>query len=244
MDSAYINQDIWGSTWVVDNPTHEMWPEYMGHIPESAGDIDFSLHGSYNCGCVAMPTLCKVPNSDDLVAVWIAIDGDRMDEAGNYYFRLYASYSGDGGHTWQPQVKLIDDFMYSYTENVYPQAAVINQTLIVAVQTDATTGTFVMGGDNESGDNLYQGFIFDLPLPVGVPEVSHNTHMTVYPNPAVDRLNVTLSNNTTMTVYNITGQAVMNVEGHVGANTLDISSLTSGIYFISAGNDTQKFIVK
>ena len=244
MDSAYINQDIWGSTWVVDNPTHEMWPEYMGHIPESAGDIDFSLHGSYNCGCVAMPTLCKVPNSDDLVAVWIAIDGDRMDEAGNYYFRLYASYSSDGGLTWQPQVKLIDDFMYSYTENVYPQAAVINQTLIVAVQTDATTGTFVMGGDNESGDNLYQGFIFDLPLPVGVPEVSHNTHMTVYPNPAVDRLNVTLSNTTTMTVYNITGQAVMNVEGHVGANTLDISSLTSGIYFISAGNDTQKFIVK
>ena len=47
-----------------------------------------------------------------------------------------------------------------------------------------------------------------------------------------------------MTVYNIMGQAVMTVEGRTGVNNIDITSLTSGIYFISAGTDTQKFIVK
>ena len=79
---------------------------------------------------------------------------------------------------------------------------------------------------------------------VGVQEVSHNTHMTLYPNPATDRLNITLSQNAEIVVYNITGQKVMNQEGHAGANVLNISNLTSGIYFVNAGTDTQKFIVK
>jgi hypothetical protein len=40
------------------------------------------------------------------------------------------------------------------------------------------------------------------------------------------------------------GQAVMNVEGHVGVNSININELNAGIYFVSAGSDTQKFIVK
>jgi len=36
----------------------------------------------------------------------------------------------------------------------------------------------------------------------------------------------------------------MSVEGHAGANSINISNLNAGIYFISAGSDTQKFIVK
>ena len=79
---------------------------------------------------------------------------------------------------------------------------------------------------------------------VGLPEVSHNTHMSIYPNPAVDQLNVTLSQNDGIVIYNIMGQAVMNIEGHAGANSINISELGAGIYFISAGADTQKFIVK
>ncbi|MBO7616817.1 MAG: T9SS type A sorting domain-containing protein, partial [Bacteroidales bacterium] len=95
----------------------------------------------------------------------------------------------------------------------------------------------------------YQGFTFELNdlfpgANVGVPEVSHNTHMAVYPNPAVDQLNITLSQNADITIYNIMGQNVMNVEGHAGANTINISNLTSGVYFVNAGSDTQKFIVK
>ena len=36
----------------------------------------------------------------------------------------------------------------------------------------------------------------------------------------------------------------MSQEGNAGANSINISSLTSGIYFVNAGSDTQKFIVK
>ena len=250
MDSAYIYQDIYASLWLWDNASHPMWPEYFGYLPEGAEYIeDFSLHGSYNCGCVAMPVLCKVPESDsEFVAVWITIDPGSTDVDGNYYFKLWASYSSDGGLTWEPQVFLSDDFMLSYTEHVYPQAAVIDNTLIVAVQTDGTTGSFVMGGgDNDDGDNFYSGYTYDLNslFPgVGVPEIEHNTHVSVYPNPATGQISVTLNKDAEVKVFNITGQTVITMNGHAGANILDISSLISGVYFINAGNDTQKIIVK
>jgi hypothetical protein len=75
-------------------------------------------------------------------------------------------------------------------------------------------------------------------------QVSSNTKMNLYPNPAVDQLNITLNQNTDIVIYNIMGQNVMTVEGHAGANTINISNLMSGVYFVNAGTETQKFIVK
>jgi hypothetical protein len=68
--------------------------------------------------------------------------------------------------------------------------------------------------------------------------------MNIFPNPVVDQLNITLSKNAEIVVYNIMGQKIMSQEGHAGANSINVSSLTSGVYFVSAGSDTQKFIVK
>ena len=124
-------------------------------------------------------------------------------------------------------------------------------TLVIAVQMDAGTGTYVQGDatDTDASDNYYQGLTFELAdlfpdVNIGVPEVSHNTHMTLYPNPATDQLSVILSQNDEIVIYNIMGQKVMSMEGRAGANTISISSLNSGIYFVSAGSDTQKLIVK
>ena len=263
MDSAYIYEDIYASWWLWNDATHPMWDEYMGYLPALTDDgevepdpynvtefniDDFSLHGAYNCGCVGMPVLVKVPGSDaDMVAVWIAMDENNMDGYGNYYFKLFASCTVDGGRTWTHQVHLTNDFMYLYNECVYPQAAIVGNIIAIAAQMDGETGTFVMGDDPDDSNNYYQGLTFDLsdlfPF-VGVPEVSHNTHMSLYPNPAVEQLNVTLSQNDDIVIYNIMGQSMMNVEGHVGFNSINISNLNAGVYFISAGSDTQKFIVK
>ena len=267
MDSAYIIEDIYASWFMFSDQTHPVWEEYIGYLPALDDDgnpeppfydeitgfeiDDRSLHGSYNSGCVAMPVLAKVPGSDyDMVAVWSAMDENaRMGQDGNFFYHLFASYTGDGGKTWEPMVHLANDFVYQYSEFVYTQAAVVGTTLVIASQMDYEPGTFVQGDDQDSGDNLYQGLTFELTelfpeAGVGVQEVSHNTHMTVYPNPAVDQLNVTLSQNADIVIYNIMGQNVMNVEGHAGANSINISNLNAGIYFINAGTDTQKFIVK
>ena len=263
MDSGYMYSDIYAAwprwsdqTW--DNPA------YFGYVApldengnwqswEDATEFnidDFTLHGSYNCGIASMPVLCMLPDSDgwDMVTVWSAMDEHNTDGNGNYYYKLFAAYSGDGGRTWSNGVHLTNDFMYEYSECVYTQAVVSGTTLIIASQLDGTAGTFVQSDDDDAFDNYYQGFTFDLAqifpeVGVSVPE-SKNVNMSIFPNPAVEMLNVTLNQNADMVIYNMMGQAVRTQEGHAGANTIDLSGLNSGIYFISAGSATQKFIVK
>ena len=265
LDSAYIDGDLYAAwpRW-----SDQSWdnPAYFGYVApldddgnwqswEEATEFnieDFSLHGSYNGGIACMPVLAMVPGTDgwDMVAVWSSMDEMAgLDAAGNYYFKLFAAYSGDRGLTWSRPVHITNDFMWLYNEFVYAQAAVVGTTLVVAVQTDGGTGTFVQSDDEDGSDNFYQGITYDLNelfpgVGVGVPEVSHNTHMSLYPNPAVDQLNVNLNQNADIVIYNIMGQVVMNVEGHAGANSINISELGAGIYFVNAGSDTQKFIVK
>ncbi|MBR3427318.1 MAG: T9SS type A sorting domain-containing protein [Bacteroidales bacterium] len=266
MDSAYLSQDIYASWWLWSDASHDMWPEYFGYLttldengdwedPYTATEFNLSastereLHGPYNSGVCAFPVLCKVDNSDyDLVAVWSALDENNKDGAGKYYYKLFASYSGDGGMTWSTMKHLTNNFMYQYSECVYPQATVSGHTLVIAAQLDGATGTFVQSDEDNAMDCYYQGFTFDLDelfpdAGVNVPE-NNTVKMNIYPNPAVDQLNVTLSKGADIVIYNVMGQAVRTVEGHVGANTVDLSGLTSGVYFVNAGQNTQKFIVK
>ena len=265
MDSSYVYTDIYASWWLWSDASHEMWPEYMGYLttlnadnqwedPYTATEFnieDRSLHGSYNSGICAFPVLCKVPYSNDLVAVWSAMDENHMDGAGNYYYKLFASYSADGGLTWSTMVHLtgLYELEYDYSECVYPQAVVLGDQLIIAVQLDDETGTFVQNDDLDGSNNLYQGFTFNLSevfpeAGVSVPEISHNTNMTIYPNPAKDRLNVTLNQAAEIVVYNIMGQVVATKDGKAGENTIELSNLSNGVYFVNAGTNTQKFIVK
>ena len=260
MDSAYIFNDIYAawprwSDQTYDNPYYfgyvypmgedgevESWEEAQEMLIE-----DYSLHGAYNSGCSAMPALAKM-SEFDLVTVWSAMDESVTDGNGNFYYKLFASYSGDGGRTWSTPKHLTNNFMWQYSECVYVQASVVGNTLVVAAMLDGTTGTFVQSDDDDSADNLYQGLTFDLnelfpDAGVNVPE-NNTVKMNIYPNPAVDQLNVNLSQGADIVIFNVMGQAVRTVEGHVGANTVDLSGLTSGVYFVNAGSNTQKFIVK
>ena len=268
MDSAYINQDIYSSLWIWGDATHTMWNEYIGYVtpldeneqpledPYEAMSFtisdDWTAHGSYNGGICEMPVLVSTTNNDLLVAVWIGMDDHHTGgQNSDHYFKLFTRASLDKGMTWTPMQNLTSDFMYELSECVYPQAAITGNTLVVACQMDGEPDSYLIGsgGDVTADDNYYQAFTFNLmelfPEYDGIEEeVSHNTRMSLYPNPAADQLNVILSQNAGIVIYNIMGQAVMNVEGHVGANSINISELTAGVYFLSAGNDTQKFIVK
>lgn len=271
LDSAYIMQDLYYSSWWWSDRLHMQLPEYMGSLLPQVDEgyvswdgSDESLmfdfyqegnstqnHGHYNNGVCAMPVLMRVPGSDDVVAVWSALDTRCKDGSGNYYYHLFANYSPDGGLTWDNEVCLCageDYWMYENAEMVYPQAAIVGDQLIVVAQVDEGVGTYVQNDDTDGSDNFYTGFVFSLTdlwgNSVAVPEISHNTKMVVSPNPATTMLNVNLNQNSEIAIYTITGQLVQKMNGHVGQNSINVSSLNSGIYFISAGSDTQKFVVK
>ena len=270
MDSAYIYYDIYRSWWLWGDAPHTMWPEFIGYVtpldeydqpladPYEATefnlyDNDMTNHGHYNGGVSEMPVLVTTPNNDLLVAVWMSMDDHNYQGGATNnlaFFKLFTRASMDGGNTWTPMLQLTSDFMYQLSECAYPQAAITGNTLVVACQMDGEPDSYLIGsgGDVTPDDNYYQAFTFDLMELFGYDgveeEVSNFTRMSLYPNPAVDQLNVTLNQNTGIVIYNIMGQAVMNVEGHVGVNSININELNAGIYFVSAGSETQKFIVK
>lgn len=273
VDSAYLNYDVYGSWWLWSNAHHEMFPENIGYVtpldemeqplenPYEAEEFNLyngdwmAEHGHYNGGTCDMPVLCMAPGGDFMVAVWISLDDHQLTAgaSGNMtFFKIFARATFDNGNTWTPMRQLTADFMYQYNECVYPQAAITNNMLVVACQMDAQPDSFTIGsgGDDDQMDNYYQGLTFDLNDLFGYdaideqPVVSTNAKMNIYPNPATDQLNVNLSKSAEIVIYNIMGQTVRKQEGRNGINAIDLSGLNAGVYFISAGDDTQKFIVK
>ena len=262
MDSAYLYQDIYASLWRWSDATHEMWPEYFGYVttlnddgdwenPYEATEYnieDMTLHGSYNGGICEMPVLLMTPLQDMLVGLWISMDENNVDEIGNYYFKMFASCSKDGGETWSDMIHITNDFLFGYTEFVYPQAAITNNKLVITAQADGCSDTNLLGDDPDPSDNYYHGLIYDLNDLFGYDGIDEtivsNTSLSVYPNPATESMSLMLNQDETVVISNLMGQTVSSFQGHAGINTVDVSSLSSGIYFISAGNATQKFVVK
>lgn len=101
-------------------------------------------------------------------------------------------------------------------------------------------------------DNAYQnrrvfGFMILDGTPVDDPIVAENVNSVnkssifVYPNPAVDVLYIN-DYFGSATIYSVTGSVVMEVENV--NESINISNLTSGVYFLKIGNETAKFLVK
>lgn len=176
MDADYLNYDIYQSWWNFgENASHEMWPEYVGFLapldddgqPEDPYDatewnIDYYEHGHYNGGVCSFAVLCMDPDSDDMIAVWCAMDENRTYDNGIYYYSLFASRSQDGGQTWGVMVNLVTDFLYKYSEFAYPQAAIVDGKLVVACMVDDEPGTYVQSDESNCWDNHYEGFVFDI----------------------------------------------------------------------------------
>ncbi len=264
IDTAYLFNDIYASWWRWSDALHPMWPENVGYVtglddegnPEDPYEMtefnitDYSLHGSYNGGITQFPAICYEPSTDYIVTLWSAMDENNVDGNGNYFFKLFARGSADGGLTWTDMKQLTTDFSFSFMECTYNQAVIYNHQLIVASQMDGTTGSFIQSDDADATDNMYQVLVFDLAelfdnYPDGVEEVEATpTIMTLYPNPASQMINVSINKSSDIVIYDIVGQAVKSFKGHMGINTVDVSNFTPGVYFMSIGENTQKFVVK
>jgi hypothetical protein len=73
---------------------------------------------------------------------------------------------------------------------------------------------------------------------------TNNDALTIYPNPTKDLLNIETKNNSTISsasIYNALGQIVMTT---TTSNTINVSNLITGIYFIKAKLDGKESIIK
>jgi len=214
----------------------------------------------------ALPAICVDENG--VIAVGYSCpDMNRLSSLGEYMRGIkvsfieapytmadhYGEYTEAFGDIYYNMFRLqdADDFMHTYDEAVAlnsPQNTT-NMEFWFSYQADDTPGFYV--GNTTTQTSPTENYIWGVKVIPDIPGlgfeenvVAENTKMEVYPNPAVSELNVRLENSAEINVFNIMGQNVLNMQGVKGVNQINISDLTSGVYFISAGSVTQKFIVK
>lgn len=114
----------------------------------------------------------------------------------------------------------------------------------------ATTASNGMYSLTRAGVTSFSPFaVFDENTAVSVDDVDVNTTVAVYPNPVVNTLNISLTENTEVlnaSIFNVAGQQVYNTNISGNNTSIDVSNLTNGMYYIQLKgehtNATQKFI--
>jgi hypothetical protein len=100
-----------------------------------------------------------------------------------------------------------------------------------------------------SGVTSFSPFaVFGKNIALGVSAVSSNDVLSVYPNPATNRLTIATNSTdkTTVEICDLTGQVVANYTLSNEINTIDIATLNAGIYLIkvsgNSGSSIKRFV--
>ena len=84
----------------------------------------------------------------------------------------------------------------------------------------------------------------DINGTIGVGENIAVANVSIYPNPANDFIMIETENETEIKIYSVSGQMVLRQSISEGTNTIDVSKLNSGIYFIDLEGVMNKVVVR
>ncbi len=246
-----------GDLVIVDDDGNVLgWDASEGNFP-SSNTLSWQEHGSYNSGKTDFCTMYYDKATDRVFAFWSMIAGNATDmyvcsENNKYYYRLFGNISVNGGRTWEGTFQVITDFMAIYDEMVYGQVIPYVYTdeegdyLWLCYQNDQIAGAYVMNSDNgedpDPDDNYYRAvkihvnYMWD---DVEENTVEVPTTMKVYPNPANGTFTMDLNQASDVNIFNVAGQLVKTYKNVKNLNV----NLEAGVYFVQAGNQTQKVVV-
>lgn len=105
------------------------------------------------------------------------------------------------------------------------------------------------GNSGTSGDNIYTSMLSVDESSVGFGEELAIADFTFGPNPSFGSIQVNHSYDAAkVSIFDISGKTVLNIENHTTGNTIDLNNLKSGIYFIQLQHDnaikSQKLVLK
>ena len=108
--------------------------------------------------------------------------------------------------------------------------------------TGDTAGSVVVVAMAKDDSKVMASFDVSVTYPVGMEQRTVNT-LNVYPNPAVNELNIVLTqDNSRVAIYNSAGMIMDEFLVNGTAYTLDISNYAAGVYFVKAGKLHTKFV--
>ena len=137
-----------------------------------------------------------------------------------------------------PCVMLIDelDFNTQTWSGMWTLAGPADNPQVVSVSEFGPLGldpSQLLSSDPQEG----QVYSFQLPTPIGVSEQPSKNSLRLFPQPAKDQVSFYADAQDRITVWNAQGQVVMQYTASIGLNTLEISSLSDGLYYLQSTND-------
>lgn len=114
-----------------------------------------------------------------------------------------------------------------------------NLTCIKVDDASYSNTNWILAGDGPF--SFDSGVNFSENCSLSVETIAENT-VSVYPNPATTTLNIEVKENTIIKIVNVLGVTVSTQTLTTGANKIDVSNFTTGVYFVRSGNSIVKFI--
>lgn len=244
---------------------------YFGYIPEE-GSYENVIGATWHyrsLGLATMPGI-SVDDKGNIAIIYSVWSKERVCVGTEFSYRsAYVTVRDYTGEWFDDAINLSEDFIHSYDEaySITASPKAYDGSFWMMYSADDAQGLYLDKNDNypdSNGGQLTDNYIYVVKVTPamegwGVEEaeaVNPMTAVTVYPNPVVDKLNIRVnaSQASTMSinVYNIMGQKVMEDNANIitgdNCTTLNTSSLSSGIYFVTVKangfENTLKFIVK
>ncbi len=241
------------------------WPDENGD-----GQVDYTelwnngTSVSYRTlGISTLPGI-SVDEMGNIAIIYSVLSESRTESALNFYYRsAYMTYKDHTG-TWFDDVEnLSADFAHSSDEVYYTTACANGKNGSFWVYYSADTQLDLFLNTNSAQTTATDNIIYAVkvtPNPTGWnvnKVVNPMNSVNVYPNPAQNVLyidvNASQASDMNVTVYNITGQKVLDqsvsaLSTGVNTRNINISNLTSGVYFVTVTangfQETKKFVVR
>lgn len=211
---------------------------------------------------LALPTSLNVPAGSNVVAFarfapGVAVPFGQVIDSSNYWTHYVIEEDGDGTLP-KPSTGNSNTGLASFTEDRYRLLDGMGDPDYSTFQgSQILTPTYNFTAPS-SLDDPYFGFYVNCPTCVSTPLATDNVtifdDINIYPNPATNNLNITLSEiknaDMNITLYSMTGKKLISDVISKGANSisLDIAGLANGIYLceleIEGQTTTQKISKK
>jgi hypothetical protein len=168
-----------------------------------------------------------------------------------HYRHMYIIRSQDGGASWSTPYDLMTEVTDPeigdpLQEGVYGCISnIVNDTIYLIYQRDVYPGLNIQGDE----DPITKNSIVFMTIPVEVfetlatKEITNATsNLSIYPNPASNRININLGNNKEISkviITNVLGEVVKTTMIKGESTQLSIEELINGVYFVSVETTNQ-----
>lgn len=104
----------------------------------------------------------------------------------------------------------------------------------LCVNSFVVKGTNIFAGTSSSG--VWKRPISEM---TGIEETNNNSCISFFPNPTIDKLTIIASDQASIEISNINGQIIKSIYGDKKTTVIDLTDLSSGIYFMRVKTDKE-----